>query len=188
MAHLAAAYAESGRFEDAITIQKGVIASLNKKGKTEDLAEYERQLKAYEAHKPWRTSVSRGEDLERKAESSTQREPVIRQKIHKETFPAEESSASTVSKRLETLRGSTERVFFVQVGAFVLRENAEKERARLKKMGYTPHVLAVSDSEGKVWHQVLMGEYTTRQQAKEAAANFSAKENMPSCVFVFKAP
>ncbi len=50
---LAAAYAEAGKFEDAITIQKRAIALENKEGKTEELAEYIRRLNSYRSNKPW---------------------------------------------------------------------------------------------------------------------------------------
>ena len=50
---LAAAYAEAGKFEDATTIQKRVIALENKEGKTEELAEYIERLNSYRSNKPW---------------------------------------------------------------------------------------------------------------------------------------
>jgi tetratricopeptide (TPR) repeat protein len=52
---LAAAYAEAGRFEDAITVQEKAIALLRKEeGKTEILAGYMERLNSYKANKPWR--------------------------------------------------------------------------------------------------------------------------------------
>ncbi|MBW2645696.1 MAG: tetratricopeptide repeat protein [Deltaproteobacteria bacterium] len=51
---LAAAYAEAGKFEDAIATQERVISLLNKEGDTEVLAESIERLRYYEAHKPWR--------------------------------------------------------------------------------------------------------------------------------------
>jgi tetratricopeptide (TPR) repeat protein len=61
---LAAAYAEAGRFQDAIEAQKQAIKLLpenikkgrkeDKKIKTENELEYERHLASYEAGKPWR--------------------------------------------------------------------------------------------------------------------------------------
>ena len=50
---LAAAYAEAGRFDDAITAQEKVVA-LVKKDKTEELTEFIERLSSYKARKPWR--------------------------------------------------------------------------------------------------------------------------------------
>ncbi len=56
---LAAAYAEAGKFEDAIITQERVISLLNKEGDTEVLTESIERLRYYEAHKPWRARVSK---------------------------------------------------------------------------------------------------------------------------------
>lgn len=55
---LAAAYAEAGKFKEAIAIQKIVIALKGKEGKTEELAEYREHLKFYRANKPWREKLA----------------------------------------------------------------------------------------------------------------------------------
>jgi len=51
---LAAAYAEAGRFQDAIKTQEKAIKLLEKEGETEDLAEFKEHLDSYKAGKPWR--------------------------------------------------------------------------------------------------------------------------------------
>jgi tetratricopeptide (TPR) repeat protein len=51
---LAAAYAEAGKFEDAIATQERVINLFKKEDNAEVLAEYIERLRYYEAHKPWR--------------------------------------------------------------------------------------------------------------------------------------
>jgi tetratricopeptide (TPR) repeat protein len=52
---LAAAYAEAGKFEDAITTQEKAIALLKKEeGGAERLVELMERLNSYKAHKPWR--------------------------------------------------------------------------------------------------------------------------------------
>ena len=51
---LAAAYAEAGRFEIAMAIQKIVIALKTKEGGTEELAEYRKRLNLYRTAQPWR--------------------------------------------------------------------------------------------------------------------------------------
>jgi tetratricopeptide (TPR) repeat protein len=51
---LAAAYAEAGRFQEAIKTQEKAIKLLEKEGETEDLAEFKEHLDSYKAGKPWR--------------------------------------------------------------------------------------------------------------------------------------
>jgi len=51
---LAAAYAEAGRFKEAIKTQEMAITKLNQTGETKDLPQYEEHLSSYKAGKPWR--------------------------------------------------------------------------------------------------------------------------------------
>lgn len=53
---LAAAYAETGRFKEAIETQETAIDLLKKPGSVpkKDLARYDHQLQAYKGNKPWR--------------------------------------------------------------------------------------------------------------------------------------
>ena len=52
---LAAAYAEAGKFEHAITTQEKAIAQLKKEGDAKKLIDkFIEHLKSYRNHKPWR--------------------------------------------------------------------------------------------------------------------------------------
>jgi len=51
---LAAAYAEVGRFQDAIKTQESAIKKLNEENNAKDLAEAEEQLASYKTRNPWR--------------------------------------------------------------------------------------------------------------------------------------
>jgi len=51
---LAAAYAETGQFEEAIATQKKAIALLKESDIGEELTVYKQRLRTYETHKPWR--------------------------------------------------------------------------------------------------------------------------------------
>jgi len=51
---LAAAYAEAGKFEDAVKTQEKAIEMLNEKDKAKKLSEYTERLNFYKANKPWR--------------------------------------------------------------------------------------------------------------------------------------
>ena len=54
LAHLSAAYAEVGRFEEAIRTQLQGIALLKKEGDESSMVDFQRQLERYRAHRPWR--------------------------------------------------------------------------------------------------------------------------------------
>lgn len=51
---LAAAYAEAGRFEEAVVSQERAIEKLKEAGSVKDIPEYEKRLHSYRAGKPWR--------------------------------------------------------------------------------------------------------------------------------------
>ena len=51
---LAAAYAEAGRFQDAIKTLERAIAKLKEEGKAKAIPKYEKHLSSYKAGKPWR--------------------------------------------------------------------------------------------------------------------------------------
>ncbi len=66
---LAAAYAEAGDFERALSVQKKAIALLTEQGDGGSLKEYEERLYAYEARRAWRQgrakgSVSKGAEVQ----------------------------------------------------------------------------------------------------------------------------
>ncbi|MFZ5452163.1 MAG: tetratricopeptide repeat protein [Thermodesulfobacteriota bacterium] len=53
---LAAAYAETGKFKEAIETQEAALELLHQRGPVpqEELAGYDQRLQAYQSHKPWR--------------------------------------------------------------------------------------------------------------------------------------
>ena len=54
---LAAAYAEAGRFQDAVSVQQKVIAWLKRNDRTEEIKEGNYRLFVYRAYKPWRDAL-----------------------------------------------------------------------------------------------------------------------------------
>jgi len=57
---LAAAYAEAGKFEDAVKTQEKAIEMLNEKDRDKKLSEYTEHLNFYKAKKPWREKPKSG--------------------------------------------------------------------------------------------------------------------------------
>ena len=73
----------------------------------------------------------------------------------------------------------------VQAGAFRTRGQAEKLVGTLKKIGYPAGILPVTDSRGKSWFTVRVGDYPSRVAAIEHANEFTAREKIASAVRPF---
>ena len=70
----------------------------------------------------------------------------------------------------------------VQVGAFLIKKNAERITGILRKKGYDARIVIFNDSKMRVWHTVRIGDYPSREIAKEYADAFTAKESQESAV------
>ena len=70
----------------------------------------------------------------------------------------------------------------VQVGAYRISTNAKKIIDLLKAKGYPGRIVTVTDSGGENWYTVRIGDYPTRETARQHAAEFSAKEKMETAV------
>jgi len=174
---LATAYAEAGRYEDAITTQESAISMLNKEGASAELNSYVKRLNSYKTHKPLQIASEKVSKLnEPTPKTADNRE---KERSQPENDKAQVSSA----KPPEEDRVSSKKVFSIQVGAFLSRKNAEKLIVQLKEKGYVARLYITSDASGIVWFKVLIGEYTTRQNAQDAAVAFSAKETLSSVVY-----
>jgi len=64
--------------------------------------------------------------------------------------------------------------FYVQVGAFMLRENAQKTYSRLRAAGYAGSRITSKDIDGILFHQVHAGTFPTTRAAEEARARLAA--------------
>jgi general secretion pathway protein A len=70
----------------------------------------------------------------------------------------------------------------VQVGAFLIKKNAEMITSKLRKKGYDAQIVIFNDSEKKIWHTVRIGDYPSREIARDYADAFTAKEKRESAV------
>lgn len=68
--------------------------------------------------------------------------------------------------------------FFVQIGAFSIRENAEKTQREIRASGYPGTRIVHADVNGRSFWRVQVGEYTTLDQARKALASLA--HNNPS--------
>jgi hypothetical protein len=72
--------------------------------------------------------------------------------------------------------------FSVQVGAFLSRGNAERLAAKLREKGYPTRMLTMLDYANISWYTVRLGSYSTFQEAKKEASDFSDKEKITATV------
>jgi hypothetical protein len=74
----------------------------------------------------------------------------------------------------------------VQVGAFYTQGQAEKLVGTLKKIGYPAGILPVTDSKARTWYTVRIGDYPSRDVARQQAEAFTSREKMESAVRPFE--
>ena len=70
----------------------------------------------------------------------------------------------------------------VQVGAFRARKLAKKRVGKLKEKGYPAGILPVTDSKARTWYTVRIGDYPSRDAARQHAESFTSREKMKSAV------
>ena len=70
----------------------------------------------------------------------------------------------------------------VQVGAFLIKKNAEMITNKLRKKGYDARIVIFNDSKKRIWHTVRIGDYPSREIAREYSDAFTAKEKIESAV------
>jgi cell division protein FtsN len=72
--------------------------------------------------------------------------------------------------------------FTVQVGVFLEQNEASRLLKEMERKGYSPSFFADRDSEDRQWYAVRIGAYSDKDQAANAAANFSKQERIKAVV------
>lgn len=70
----------------------------------------------------------------------------------------------------------------VQVGVFLDQEEANRLLKNMERKGYAPSFFSGRDAEARQWFAVRIGAYSDRQQAANAASNFTRQEKMKAIV------
>lgn len=70
----------------------------------------------------------------------------------------------------------------VQVGVFLNENEANRLLHQIESKGYAPTFFSGRDAEARQWYAVRIGAYSDRQQATNAAANFTKQEKMKAVV------
>ncbi len=70
----------------------------------------------------------------------------------------------------------------VQVGVFLDQDQANRLLKDIERKGYAPSFFSGRDAEARQWYAVRIGAYSDRQQAANAAANFTRQEKLKATV------
>jgi len=70
----------------------------------------------------------------------------------------------------------------VQVGVFQDENEANHLLKQIERKGYAPTFFSGRDAEARQWYAVRIGAYSDREQAVNAAANFSKQEKLKAVV------
>ena len=70
----------------------------------------------------------------------------------------------------------------VQVGVFLDQNEAGRLLKQIEKKGYAPTFFTGRDAEARQWYAVRIGVYSDKQQAANAAANFTKQEKIKAVV------
>ena len=154
---LAAAYAEAGRFGDAIATQKRAITLLNKQGKTDELAEYIGRLESYKADKPLREQyIAQLRKDDKYALEASGAKP-------------EEAMPQQLTKGVVTPNKQGTYPYTIQICSLRYKQRANRVVMELRKKG-DPAFISHAHIPGKGdWYRVFLGYYGTLEEAQKAA-------------------
>jgi type II secretory pathway predicted ATPase ExeA/cell division protein FtsN len=100
--------------------------------------------------------------------------------------PGTDSSAPPPApgeKAVSAAKGSAPRMTHsVQVGAYLVPENARKQVEQLGAKGYPAQIFEAKDSRGRTWYAVRIGDYPSSAAARRQADEFTRRELAPSVV------
>lgn len=103
-------------------------------------------------------------------------EPAVTDSVMPAVGPAPEKVSQPAAKMTHS----------VQVGAFRNRKLAKKLVGTLKEKGYPAGILPVTDSKARAWYTVRIGDYPSRDVARQHAEAFTSREKMECAVRPFK--
>lgn len=70
----------------------------------------------------------------------------------------------------------------VQIGVFLDEQEANRLLKKYEGKGYAPSFFSARDAEARQWYAVRIGSYSDKQQAANAAANFTRQEKIQAVV------
>ena len=102
-------------------------------------------------------------------------------KVVKLVKPGDEEMSAGASTERKRKRTSKNDRFTFQVGGLMSKAAAKKQESKLQKKGYSPYITEMTSTiNNEIWYTVRIGKFYTIDEAANAAANFAAKENIPT--------
>ncbi|QGY40661.1 septal ring lytic transglycosylase RlpA family protein [Pseudodesulfovibrio cashew] len=89
--------------------------------------------------------------------------------------------AAPGAKRVQVVKSAI-KYYHVRVGAFAVRDNAERTHRRLVAAGYTGAVINTVNRDGQILHIVQAGSFVSRDKAE--AVQLRLKSQFPTCYIV----
>lgn len=154
-ATLAAAYAEEGRFEDAIKVQKGIIALLNGKGKKGQLSDHKKRLKFYKDHRPWREEYALQENTREKQAAKATGDKIAKGK-----------SKQLIERKAVSKKPGTY-PYTIQVASCKDHERSNRMVTDLRKKGDYAFNSRVHIPGKGDWTRIFVGFYENRKRAQK---------------------
>ncbi len=99
--------------------------------------------------------------------------------------PPSPSPAATAPPAKAPAPAASRMTHSVQVGAFLVPDNARQLVARLAARGVRATIVEVRDRQGRSWHTVRVGDFPSRQAAHAHAEEFARREQMKVLVRPF---
>ena len=100
--------------------------------------------------------------------------------------PAADGSASQTAKPEDSTRSapnaSEVNLVTVEIGTFLDANAANRLFKTLEGKGYAPTFFTGRDAQSREWYAIRIGAYSDKQQAENAAANFTKQEKMKAIV------
>jgi cell division protein FtsN len=93
-----------------------------------------------------------------------------------------QTTADDAAGEADTKAAADPEFVTVQVGVFLDQNEASQLLQRIEKKGYAPTFFSSRDAEARQWYAVRIGVYSDKQQAANAASNFTKQEKIKAVV------
>jgi len=164
---LAAAFAETGKFEDAVEKQKLAIVLLQKAGADKALVEHLARLDAYQSGK------TVGEALKASSPIASEEKPPA---AAAQPPPGKRSGKKT-TPAMATPKTVVNYPYTIQISSFRNRQTAYREAMKYKKKGDVAfNALARLPAKGGDWFRLFIGIYPTHEEAQSAADELTKRK------------
>jgi cell division septation protein DedD len=165
---LAAALAEKGKFNEAVSNQEKAIDLYKKAGGKIRLAQYRERLNSYKNNKPWRQYF-----IIRKVIKYEEKKIVA-----KPAQVIEKNESKQVIRRKSHSNLHSTYPYTIQISSYREKEKSNRKAIELRKSGDMAFTSYAHIPGKGVWHRIFVGFYKSESEAEKAAAALK-KRNFP---------